>query len=150
MSVTATTQHDWFHNFVSAMMAMILPEPVVPDSDGDIPVHGDTALAWVRVEAREPWGVRVFALAALGVPSKAAVLREINAVNLADRGVRVVLTTAGSVMVDYLLFADAVTQDNLRAVLGRVLSVADEIGPMLAAVHGGSTPITTQASPSEH
>ena len=149
MSVTATTQHDWFNNFVSATMAMILPEPVVPDTDGDIPVHGTTAEAWVRVEAREPWGVRVFALAALGVPAKAAVLREINAVNLADRGVRVLLAPNGSVMVDYLLFADAVTQDNLRAVLGRVLSVADEIGPLLAAVHGGSTPISPQPSPSE-
>jgi hypothetical protein len=149
MSVTPTTQHEWFHSFVSALMSTIVPEPVVPDSDGDIPVHGDTAQAWVRVEAREPWGVRVFALAAVDVPAKAAVLREINAANVADRGVRVILTPNGSVMVDYLLFADAVTQDNLRAVIGRVLSVADEIGPVLAAVHGGTTPIAPQPSPSE-
>lgn len=150
MSVSPATQHDWFNHVVSALMATILPEPWAPDSDGDIPVRGDTAQAWVRVEAREPWGVRVFALAAVGVPVKAAVLREINAANVADRGVRVVLTPTGSVIVDYLLFADAVSQDNLRAVLGRVLAVADEIGPVLAAVHGGSTPITAQPTPSEH
>jgi hypothetical protein len=52
-------------------------------------------------------------------------------------------------MVDYRLFADAVTEDNLRGVLGRVLTVADRIGPMLTGVHGGTTPIAATSSPSE-
>ena len=149
MSVTETTQHQWFQTYVRTLMSAILGEPAQQDGDGDFFVTGDTAQAWVRVETSEPLGVQVFAIAATGVPAKLAVLREINEANLADPAIRVVLPSHGSLMVDYRLFADAVTEDNLRAVIGRVLAVADRIGPMLTAVHGGSTPISVQPSASE-
>jgi hypothetical protein len=112
-----------------------------PDDDGDLPIHGRTSVGKVRLDLKEPWGVRVLALAAQGVPAKAAVLKEINAANLSVRGIRVVLRKDGNVWVEYLLFADAVSTDNLRSIIGGVLELADEIGPMLATVHGGSTPI---------
>ena len=149
MSVSSSTQHRWFRGHVQTLMNAILEEPAQQDGDGDFPVHGETAQAWVRVETSEPLGVQVFAMAAQGVPVKAAVLREINEANLADPAIRVVLPPHGVVMVDYRLFADAVTEDNLRAVIGRVLSVADRIGPLITAVHGGSTPISAQPSASE-
>ena len=147
MTATISTQQEWFSNYVSATMSTLGVH--APDADGDLPFTGDTARGWVRVETSEPWGVRVFAMAAYGVPSKAAVLREINAANLADRGVRVVLAPNGSVMVDFLVLADAVNTDTLRAVIGRVLTVADELGPMITAVHGGSTPIVPEPFPTE-
>ena len=117
-----------------------------PDDDGDLPIHGKTSRGKVRLDIKEPWGVRVLALAARGVPMKAAVLKEINAANLSVRGIRVVLRKDGNVRVEYLLFADAVTTDNLRSVIGGVLELADELGPMLATVYGGSTPITPSAA----
>jgi hypothetical protein len=149
MSVSTATQCRWFTSYVQSLMAAIMEEPVEPDGDGDFPVPGETARAWVRPAAREPWGVQVFALAAQDVPMRAAVLREINEVNGSDPAIRVAFHSSGSVMVDYRLFADAVTEDNLRGVLGRVLTVADRIGPMLTAVHGGTTPIAATSSPSE-
>jgi len=149
MTVSTTTQRRWFTSYVSSLMGAILAEPVQPDGDGDFPVHGHTAQCWVRPTAQEPWGVQVFALAAQNVPLRAAVLREINEANGSDPAIRVAFHAPGSVLVDYRLFADAVTEDNLRAVIGRVLAVADRIGPLLTAVHGGTTPIAATSSPSE-
>ncbi len=150
MSVTDTTQHQWFRSYVQTLMSAILEEPAQQDADGDYSVQGETAQAWVRVDTNEPLGVQVFAIAATGVPAKLGVLREINDANLADPAIRVVLPPHGSLMVDYRLFADAVTEDNLRAVIGRVLAVADRIGPLVTTVHGGSTPISVQPSASDH
>lgn len=130
-------------------MSAIMEDPALPDADGDFPVRGVTAQGWVRVEAHHPWGVQVFALAAHGVPTKLAVLREINEASASDRAVRVVLRPGGWLSVEYRLLADAVTQDNLRDMLGHVLAVTDDIGPMIAAVHGGATPITASSSAPE-
>jgi hypothetical protein len=147
MSVSTTTQRRWFRSYVQSLLVAIMEQPVEPDADGDFPVHGHTAQAWVRPATGEPWGAQVFALAAQKVPMRAAVLREINEVNASDAAIRVAFHDPGSVMVDYRLFADAVTEDNLRAVVGHVLAVADRIGPLLTTVHGGATPITA-SSPS--
>lgn len=144
MTATISTRHDWFSNYVSATMSMLGVH--APDDDGDLPFHGKTSQGWVRLDVKEPWGVRVFALAAHGVPAKAAVLKEINAANLSVRGLRAVLTKDGNVYVDHLLFADAVNTDNLRSVIGGVLELADELGPMLATVYGGSTPIAPSSA----
>lgn len=149
MSVSTDSQRRWFIQHVQSLMTAILDEPVEPDSDGDFAVVGTTSLLWVRPVARDPWSVQVFATAAYGVPGRAAVLQEINEVNGSDPAVRVAWHAPGGVTVDYRLFADAVTEDNLRAVVGRVLNVADRIGPMLTAVHGGTTPRTATTSPSE-
>ena len=143
MTASISTQADWFGNHVSATMSILGVH--APDSDGDLPVRGRTSAGWVRVETREPWGVRVFAYAATAVPARAAVLRELNAVEAADRLVRVHLTSDGTVVVDHLLLADAVGTDALRAVIAHVLEVADRVGPVLATVHGGRTPLSAPA-----
>jgi hypothetical protein len=144
MTAMTITQHEWFSNYISATMSMLGVH--APDDDGDLPIRGTTSVGKVRLDLKEPWGVRVLALAAHGVPMKAAVLKEINAANLSVRGIRAVLTKNGEVYVDYLLFADAVSTDNLRSVIGGVLELADELGPMLATVYGGSTPIAPSSA----
>lgn len=148
MSISTSTQRRWFQTYVESLMTAIMGEPAHADPDGDFPVHGHTAQAWVRPATAEPWGVQVFALAAQNVPGRAAVLQEINEINGSDSAIRVALHS-GAVMVDYRLFANAVSEDNLRAVIGRVLAVADRIGPVLAAVHGGTTPIAATSSSSD-
>ena len=148
MSVSTHTQQRWFASHVQSLMSTIQGQPAEPDGDGDFPVQGTSAHGWVRPDQSEPRGVHVFALAAHGLPQRLAVLREINEVNAADPAIRVVLHGEGSLMVDYRLFADAVTEDNLRAVIGRVLTLADRLGPMLTALHGGSTPTGQQPSAS--
>lgn len=149
MSVTTTTQGRWFVSYVQSLMSAILEEPAEPDGDGDVPIHGETSRCWVRADAREPWGVQIFAVAAHGVPIKAATLREINEMNGTSTAIKIAIHPGGSVMVDYRLMADAVNEDNLREAVSRVITVADEIGPMLSAVYGGETPIPMQASVSD-
>ena len=148
MSVSTHTQQRWFASHVQSLMSMIQGEPAEPDGDGDFPVHGTSAQGWVRPERGGPLGVHVFAPAAHGLPRRLAVFREINEANAADPASRVVLHDDGWLVVDYRLFADAVTEDNLRAVIGRVLTLADRLGPMLTALHGGSTPAGQQPSAS--
>lgn len=139
MTATISTQAEWFSNHVSATMSVLGVHE--PDSDGDLPVRGVTSAGWVRAATQEPWGARVFAYAATGVPAKAAVYKELNVVTVTDRAVRVYLTPDGTVVVDQLVLADAVNTDTLRRAVKRVLKVADRLGPVLAAVHGGSTPL---------
>ena len=44
------------------------------------------------------------------------------------------------VMVSYRLAAETLSELNIRGTLLHVIEVADRVGPMLAAVHGGRTP----------
>lgn len=148
MSVSTHTQQRWFTSHVQNLMSSIQGHPAEADDDGDFPVQGTSARAWVRPTRDEPRGAHVFALAAQGLPARLAVLREINEANAADPAVRVVLHQGGWLMVDHRLLADAVTEDNLRAVIGQVLTVADRLGPMLTTLHGGSTPVGQQPSAS--
>jgi hypothetical protein len=149
MSISYATQREWFITHVQTLVASITGEFVEPDIDGDLALSGETARAWVRPDSHEPWGVQVFAVAAQGVPLRAAVLKELNEVNARDPFVRVAWHSPGSVMVSYRLFADAVSEENLALAVAQVVAVADQIGPLLAAVHGGSTPLAVEPSASD-
>jgi hypothetical protein len=146
MSITRYTEHQWFTSHIRAAMSEILGEPVEPDSDGDFPVHGETACGWVRADTSDLWAAHIFALAAQGVSHRDGALREINEVNLHDSAIKVSLDSDGTVWVMYRLLADAVTEDNLRCAISRVIGVADRIGPLLATVYGGETPIRLPSS----
>lgn len=149
MNATKHTQRQWFKSHVQTLLSLILLEPAEPDSDGDFLIHGDTARGWVRADTQKPWGVQIFVVAASGVPVRAATLREINEINGHEVLVKVALHSTGVVMVTYRLLADAVTKVNLAGALSRVILVADEIGPILTAVHGGETPLPLTASASD-
>ena len=143
MTVTISTQQEWFSNYVSATMSILGVH--APDADGDLAGPGrDVPGVGPRSRPRALGRARVRAGGATACPPKAAVYKEINAATWPTAACGSSWPTNGSVMVDYLLLADAVNTDNLRAVIGRVLEVADELGPMLAAVHGGSTPIAPE------
>jgi hypothetical protein len=146
MSITAYTERQWFLSHVRAAMSAILGEPAESDVDGDFPVQGETTRAWVRADASDLWGAQIFALAANGVSMYDGALREINEVNLHESAIKVSIDSDGMVWVMYRLLADAVTEDNLRAAIGRVIGVADRIGPLVTAVYGGETPIRLRSS----
>lgn len=77
MTAKTSTQQEWFSNYASSTMSILGAH--APDADGDLPVSGETCMAWVPTETSDPWGVRVFALAARNPPLKAAVYKEIRA-----------------------------------------------------------------------
>jgi hypothetical protein len=117
---------------------------LVHDSDRDYPFRSETAACWVRVDTSvKPWVVNVFAHAACGVDGTVKVLREVNEVSGRARVVTV-LWYGGCVLVRQVMPADAVGVRSLRQALYSVSSVADEIGPMFAAMFDGSTPFAAE------
>lgn len=109
------------------------------DQDGDYPFRHGTAICWVRVSAA-PWQeVRVFAHAALGVKRTAKLLAEINDINVRSRWVSVYLQD-DIVVVSGALHWTAVNRPALSDLLRAASHVADDIGAMIATVHGGATP----------
>ncbi len=119
---------------------------VVVDGDGDVAFRAGTAACWVRVDACEPRLVRVFGHAVVGVRRTAALLRELNDVGSKARTTSVVWdedgpgARTGVVRVSAVVHPDALGPRALQHAISTVAVVASDLGPMLAAVYGGSTP----------
>jgi hypothetical protein len=116
------------------------------DSDGDVPFRAGTTAGWVAAVDGEPALVRVWAHAAVGVKATVAVLREINDINRRSRTAHVYWDD-GIVIVEQAVRADTVDAATLAQAWDAVSTVANDLGPMLAAVHGGSTPFPVEDEP---
>ncbi len=112
---------------------------VSTDSDGDYPFRRGSAQCFVRLEDGDPQLARVFGIAAIGVKRSAKLLVELNDTSARCRTVSVGWHN-GAVIVEQPLHVAAVRRTTLRQACEAVGSVADDIGIMIAAVHGGSTP----------
>lgn len=149
MSVSVGSHRAWFTSHLQLLLSEALDTEVEPDDDGDFPVCGDNVRGWVRPICDGPWGVQIFVMAALGVPDRVAVLRELNDVNASDLAVRVSRFADGTVMASYFIPAEGLVAENLVGAISRVLAVADRIGPMLVTVHGGHLPAGSELFASE-
>lgn len=110
------------------------------DGDGDWVVRGQTSQGWLRLFATGPGGLVAEMVAAVGVPEKLAVFRELNNVNAVHPAVRLALREDGVVVASWFLPLDAVTPEVVAFALQQVGDAADHVGPLLTAVHGGSVP----------
>ncbi|HEX4018235.1 MAG TPA: YbjN domain-containing protein [Frankiaceae bacterium] len=115
------------------------------DADGDVPFRSGSAAGWVSAVEGKPPLVRVWAHVAYGVKQNASVLRELNDINRRSRTAHV-YWDEGFVVVEQTLHADGVDVATLGQAWSAVSSVANDLGPMLAAVHGGSTPFSVEES----
>ncbi|WP_460866281.1 T3SS (YopN, CesT) and YbjN peptide-binding chaperone 1 [Rhodococcus aerolatus] len=117
------------------------------DGDGDIPFRCGSAACWVSVHDADgaPF-VRVWAQAALEVACTKALLVELNDINVRSAFVTV-SWHHGAVFVEHALAGPAVVADALGAACDRVGQVADEIGPLLAAMFTGRTPYPPETAP---
>jgi hypothetical protein len=109
------------------------------DEEGDYPFRTKACHGWVRVEAQPPMLVRVFAHVAYEVKRSAALLQELNALNVRSR-MATVCWADGTVAVHSALPVDAVDRASLRVALDTVTKVADDISELVAAVFGGRVP----------
>lgn len=149
MSVSKSSHTAWFSSHLRLMLSEVLETDVVPDGDGDFPVHGITGRGWVRPICGGPWGVQIVIMAAHEVPDRVAVLREINDVNSSDMAVRVARWSNGTVAATCFLLAEGLVAENLVGAVSRTIGVADGLGPMLVAVHGGQLPVESTSQDSE-
>lgn len=113
------------------------------DGDGDVPFRAGIAAGWIAPVDGEPPLVRVWAHAAFAVKATAAVLREINDINRRSRTAHV-YWDGGVVVVEQSMHADGVDAATLAQAWNAVCAVANDLGPMLTAVHGGSTPFPVE------
>ncbi len=113
---------------------------VTPDDDGDYAFQRGTAMCWVSVMDTDPVMVRVFAHAAHGVKPSAKLLREINEIQHRSLSARVELVH-DLVLVSQTISPWGLTQPVLTQALDAVGTVAAEVGPLLAAMFDGATPV---------
>ncbi len=109
------------------------------DLDGDYPFRVGACVGWVRLEVQAPLLVRVFAHAAYGVKQSAALLREINAINLRAR-FATICWSDGVVSVHSALPVESLDRGSLRLAIDTVVRVADDISDLTATVFGGRLP----------
>ncbi|HEX4430377.1 MAG TPA: YbjN domain-containing protein [Frankiaceae bacterium] len=115
------------------------------DADGDVPFRTGSTAGWVTAVEGNPPLVRVWAHVAFGVKATAAVLRELNDINRRSRSAHVYWSDQ-CVIAEQTLHADGVDTETLRQAWVAVSAVANDLGPMLVAVHGGSTPFAAEGS----
>ncbi len=110
------------------------------DDDGDYPFRGQTSVGFIHIERVRPAMIRIFAIAARDVPRSARLLRELNDVNEQSRFAWACWSRS-RVVVEQAIHIKAVNRGSIRHALNAVIAVADDIGPMIAAVYGGETPL---------
>ena len=113
-----------------------------PDSDGDYAYKSGSAACWIGIDPGEPPLVKAVACAAVGVKKSTKLLAELNELNTRCRTVHVYWRD-GSIIVEQAMLAHTVDRRSLSQAGQSVASVANDIGPMIAAVFGGHTPIAT-------
>lgn len=141
----SVAEHTWLRSHVEKCMREIWDDaPVHYDDDGDIPFRAGTAALWVSTRCDEP-RIQVFAHAAHGVKQTAALLREVNEVSGRSLFARVYVRQ-GVVMVESVLPSEAVSSRTLRMAIDSVATVANDLGVLIATVHGGATPFEDETT----
>ena len=119
------------------------PDAVHRDHDGDYPLSTRSTPIFARLVDDQPVRMQVFAVVLGGVESTRELLAELNDHNARLGFVRT-FWVANQVLVESDLVAATADPPELIAAFDRVRDVAEDLGPMLAAVHGGE--LTSVAS----
>lgn len=112
---------------------------VKTDGDGDHPFRQGTAMGWVSVLPTSPPMVRVWAHAALQVRPTAKLFRWLNQAQRSALSARAEVD-GDLVVVSQTICAEGLTLPVLAQAISAVGGMADEIGPVIAALFDGVTP----------
>ncbi len=111
-------------------------EAVVVDGDGDVPIACGTAMVYASVVGKGRL-VRVWSRAVAGVAPTKPVLREVNDAN-AHAVVARVYAQHSAVWVEGRLPIEGLRVQDVEQLCREVGDLADHLGQLLAAVHGGT------------
>ncbi|MFG3443043.1 hypothetical protein ACGF0J_37875 [Nonomuraea sp. NPDC047897] len=109
------------------------------DSEGDCAFYRGTVVGYVRVAESTPDTIQVFAVAVRDVAPKEDLLREVNDLNLEVGTMRYVLAAKQLIVLQHLP-AHCATPRTLSRACREVTDAAHRMGPVIATVHGGTTP----------
>ncbi len=110
---------------------------VLEDCDGDLPFRQGSAAYFISTRA-DGLKVKVWSRAVAEVKPTVGVLREVNDANIGLETARVIVR-GQHIYVEGVLPVEATTGEQLADLCREVAVVADELGSMVAAVHGGFT-----------
>lgn len=113
------------------------------DGDGDYPFRTKFCHGWVRVEQQPPRLVRAFVHVAYDVKRSAALLAEINSLNVRSR-LATVCWSDRTVSVNAALPVETLDRQSLRFALDAVTGVADDVSELIVAVFGGQATLPSQ------
>lgn len=117
--------------------------PVEPDGDGDYGAMVGDMVVWTRpVLGDDPPLVRVWTPAARGVKKSAALLTEINDLNVGLDRVRCLLSN-GTVIISAEVEIEALDEGQLGRLVTHVGETAHHVGHLIAAVYGGESAAIT-------
>ena len=137
--------HTWIRSHVQICLMDIRKNwRILADDDGDFPFRFKSAACYIRVEEDPPHLVRIFAVAASGVPRSSKLLTELNDVNSSSR-TALAYWNNHTVFVEHTLHPTAVNAGSLAHSCQSVGTVAADIGGLAAAVYGGRTPFGASA-----
>ena len=108
---------------------------VFVDSDGDVPIAHGTAIYWVAVRSDGKY-VKAWSRPVVGVKQTAALMREVNEVNMGLEHSRLFFAK-GMLMLEGVLPVDGLTPEYLHDLCVEVGATADDVGQMISAVYGG-------------
>ncbi|MBS1838763.1 MAG: DUF3293 domain-containing protein, partial [Actinobacteria bacterium] len=118
------------------------PSVLARDPDGHYRLDTDDVAVFARLVDDEPVRIQVFAIAVDGVEASAELFTELNDHN-ARIGFARCFWLNDQVLVECDLMAGTTEAAELHAAHERVLVISRELGPMLAAVFGGTAASTT-------
>jgi hypothetical protein len=121
-------------------------DQVNTDADGDYPYGAGGAACYINVDPAEPIVVKAVACAVVEVKKSTKLLEEINDINRRCR-TAYVYWDHGTVLVEQALLAEVVDRGSLSHAGQSVAAIANDIGPMIAAVYGGRTPLSGMSTP---
>jgi hypothetical protein len=137
--------HTWIRSHVKICLIDIQQSShILADDDGDFPFRFKSAACYIRVEKDPPHLVRIFSVAASGVPRSSKLLTELNDLNNSSR-TALAYWTNHTVFVEHTLHPAAVNPASLAHSCQSVGIVAADIGELVAAVYGGRTPFNAIA-----
>jgi Putative bacterial sensory transduction regulator len=132
---------DWFRSHVERCLQDAWGEArVVADGDGNYPFRYGPAACFVGITFGEvPTFARVWALAVVDVKKSAKLLGELNEINARTLTARAYWAD-GSIVVEQMLIAEAVSVESLEQACEAVRAVADNVGVLIAGAFDGRTP----------
>ena len=139
---------QWIRSHVERCLQQVWGHEPEPDADGDVSFRYGAAEGWVMVLDGSPPTVHVFAHVVENVRRTTKLLVELNE---AQRALGPALFWSdGTVIAHEVLSPHGLTPESLSMALADVGDLADHLGPLLASVHGGTTPHPATAdTPSE-
>lgn len=132
----------WIRSHVERCLQQIWGHEPQPDDDGDIAFRYGSGEGWVMVCPGSPPTVHVFAHVVENVRRTGKLLVELNE---SQRAVGPALFWhEDTVIAHEVLSPHGLTAESLSMALTDVGDLANHLGPLLASVHGGSTPHPAQ------